>query len=133
MIILPNGDTWIYDDKEHQPFPYQEIKNYNKAIKLLSLHTPREFCHIIVNDDYNVPRKWTPNMNGYWDANFSVTEVFDQLCLSNLKTDIMDVYLMPWKEVFVFYTDVDIGGYDAVQRCKVFKDKGEYLSEFHLK
>ena len=138
MIILPepNNDLWIYESEEHEPFDYKTIKNREKAIELIPQHTYKEFCHILVGDDPKIkwvmPRKWTPEMNGYWDCNFSYLEIFDSLCVKKKKIDTICVYEMSWKEIFVFYEGVDSGGYDVEGRSMVFENKEKYNLKFQL-
>lgn len=135
MIILPNNDIWIYDDEEWKSIDaeYKELCQRESAIKLISQHEYKEFCHILANPDtFIIPRKLTTKFGGYWDANFNFcSEIFGSLCEREIFVDEdLNLYLMPWGEVFVVYTGVDSGGYDAELRIRIYASKEEYNKEF---
>jgi hypothetical protein len=145
MIILPepNNDIWIYDDYEWKStgIPYENIvKSREKIIEAIPQHEYKEFCHILIGEidptpertTWVFPRKYTNFMGGHFDINFSFLEIFDSLCERKKVIDNIYIYEMPWKEVFVFYTGTDSGGYDSETRTMLFKNKKEYNEKFYL-
>ena len=134
MIILPepNNDLWIYDEKELEGFDYKIVKTKKGAIENIYQHTYKEFCHILAGDNHYLPRKWTNSYNGYWDCNPDIKEIFNSLCINKIEYENISVYEMSWGEVFMFYTGIDSGGYDACTKIDIFENVFEYNSTHSL-
>ena len=127
MIQLPNGDLWIYDDEEIEPFSergdYKFVSSWSfRPFDLLSRQSPQEFCDKAFYGQHRYfPRKWTDSYGGYWDCNYSIFEVFRELSISYVITEWYSAAEMPWGHVYVVFhgcseCDTDfISRFDSVE------------------
>ena len=105
MIVLPNGAKWILDYSEWKD---ASISYEDACACKLPIMSNEEFINKLINPEgFKLPRKWTTKFNGYWDCNFSVFEIFDELCTKKITTPWLLLYVMPWGKVLVVYTEVN--------------------------
>ena len=132
MITLSNGDKWVIDDKEWKDanIPYEEAIKGN-----IPETSVREFVEELFDnqDDLILPRKLTIDAGaGYWNANFSISEVLDDVSVRKIENDWSSVYEMPWGHVYIVYEQSDGGGYDVEIGLKRFESAEEYTKEVSL-
>lgn len=135
MLVLSNGDLWIYSSKELEDDKSNRLSGVSKEIimQVIPQHTPKEFFHIIFEPgkDY-MPRRFIEE-KGFWKYDFRTHELIHRYCKKCLDVeDILTAYFMDWGEVFVQYTGVDSGGYDAAYIIKIFPSVEEYNKAFTL-
>lgn len=126
MITLSNGDKWIIDDSEWEAagIPDEEANKGN--IPGTSL---QEFIEAVANGSY-LPRKLTHDTfpDGYWDCNYNVfEEAFADIAMAQILNPWSKVYRMPWGHIYVVFSAVDSGGYDAETVVEKFESAEEYL------
>ena len=105
MITLPDGNKWVLGSHEWEK---SDISYEDATLAKLPETTVEVFIDAIVlastNNALCMPRKLTTEFGGYWDANFSVIEVFDAVCVKTFQTPWSTVYFMPWGKIYVLYT-----------------------------
>jgi len=128
MITLSNGDRWIIDDKEWEDanIPYEEAIKGN-----IPETSAREFIEELFNnqDDLLLPRKLTDWEGGYWDCNFFVGAVLDDVAVRKVANSWSSVYEMPWGHVYIMYDQADSGGYDVEMGFEKFENVDEYMKK----
>lgn len=125
MIILSDGSKWVIDSSEWKDagIPYEDAKKCK-----IPLTSKREFVRMLVEPSSGfLPRKWTPETNGYWDCHFDVSEVLEDIATRKVVTPWSRVYEMPWKEVIVMFEEADSGGYDVRTSVVAYLNYAEYL------
>jgi hypothetical protein len=131
MIELPNGDLWILDEKEveDQTARYEDVMKNPK--KYFPLTTPKEFIHTYVESDrYFLPRKFTEEFGGFFDANFSIEEVFEAVSITNYEFYGTHIYLLNWGEVLVYYHHPGCCYQDVETTYKIIKDVDTFRNMF---
>lgn len=130
MITLPNGDKWIIDDRELEGVPTEQWRVGN-----LPATTIEDFLKELLDESedhpFRLPRKLTPSMGGYWDANFNpYHEVLGGIAINIVKTDFFSAYEMADGKVYVAYMDMDC--YDAVTKVKIYPSRKEYADDVNF-
>lgn len=126
MITLKDGTKWILDDAEWEDAGI----SYEDAIKgKIPETTYEDFIDAIVaaskENEFCLPRKLTTEDDGYWDCNFSVTEVFDSVCVKSFETPWNVVYFMPWGKIYVEYIALSCCG-EATCSYAVYNSEDEF-------
>lgn len=124
MIVLSNGDKWIFDDCEWEDAGISDKDAVACKIPIGSL---REFVEKVTdpNGSY-LPRKWIDLMGGHWDCNFDVyEEVFTYISARTITNNWSTVYIMPWGHVYVRQS-VDSSGCEAVAGTTKLENAEEY-------
>ncbi len=127
MLILPNGDKWIVDNKEWQDAGI----SYSDACKCKIPETSyEEFIADMLSNKRYIPHKHTITKtfpNGYWDANFDpFSEVFEALAVVKRRLPWSNVFILPNKKVYVVYMGVESNEEECGYEVKVYNNVDEY-------
>ena len=126
MITLSNRDKWIIDDSEWQDAGIPDEEAVKGNIPETSL---QEFIEAVANGGC-LPRKLTYDEfpEGDWDCNYDVfEEAFADIAIAQISNPWSKVYKMPWGHIYVVFSVVDSGGYDAETVVEKFESVEGYL------
>lgn len=122
MIVLPNGDKWIFVS-EIKNIPWGEIELGNIPETSVEVFIER------LLQFKDVPRKLADVGSNKWNNNFDLCkEVLEALSMNSIHTDAFDVYEMFDGKVHVIYqrADTDMGGYDMELAVITYPSRVEY-------
>lgn len=122
MIILPNGDKWIIDDRELNGLSDEDISN--GKIPITSIEN---FINDLVKGDC-LPRKLV-NEEGWgncWDCNFDpYKEVLEGFAVRSVTTEFMTAYDLVNGKVAVVY--ITSNGSTSSKKIKLYENSEEYM------
>ena len=125
MITLSNGDKWIIDDSEWQDAKIPDEEAIKGNIPETSL---QEFIEAVANGSC-LPCKLTYDEfpEGHWDCNYDVfEEAFADIAVAQILNPWSKAYRMPWGHIYVVFSAVDSGGYDARTVVEKFESAEKY-------